>query len=95
MRSLFVIRDKLSDSYCSSSKHSYFNSFAEAAIFNTIANAAKAMKEMNRDTTSWNNSWMLHGKYLRHTPDPHNTTQTWELEVVECELIPKCDATKT
>jgi hypothetical protein len=94
MRSLFVIRDKLSDSYCSSSKHSYFNSFAEAAIFNTRANAEKAMNDMNRYIRTGYHSWMLHGKYLSHIPTTYNTTQTWELEVVECELIPKCDATK-
>ena len=47
MRSLFVIR-AADSTYCTVSKYNSFGSFEDAVLFNSQANAEKAVSEMTR-----------------------------------------------
>lgn len=44
---------------------------------------------MNKGANNWHPHWMLNGEDRSHTVDQYCLTQTWDLEVVECDLIPK------
>ena len=47
MKSLFVIRDKNTNSFCSSAKHHYFNTDVNSAsLFDSQKNADKAIRSM-------------------------------------------------
>lgn len=62
MRSVFIIREKQTQSYCISSKHAEFGAFDSAAIFLSAENAAKARKDMLRE---WVQDWAVTEQDIR------------------------------
>lgn len=47
-RDIFLIQDELSGHFVSSSRHENFSDITDAALFHSEANAAKAIKEIER-----------------------------------------------
>lgn len=85
MRTLYVIRDKISGAYCYSAKHTQFDdSFDIASMFDEKENAEKAMKEMNK----WHRpTWYLNNQHVSIESDsPVYPMVLAEFEVVPCTL---------
>ena len=94
MRSVFLIREKQTQSWCYSSKHSSFSDDIEyAAIFVAKENAEKVIRGMVRgNEPDYDSGWYLNGvSYRGHPtlPITHQYTHFLvpQFEVVEFNLV--------
>jgi len=95
MRQLFFIREKNTDTWCTSSKHKYFcDDFLEAAIFLSEDNAKKAIKEMKNGLdpkkVSGPCTWRVWSETddRRYTPLPDRISEYTALLVPDFEVVP-------